>query len=111
MEKGTNEVTRDKIIKTEDEKATFENDSQALTGNAGPAEAESSDLSAEEASHTAREEIPDGDSFMKLYEESLKSIQEGEVIKGEIVQIGKEYVLVDIGYKSEGRLIHRVDSD
>ncbi|MBW2143509.1 MAG: 30S ribosomal protein S1 [Deltaproteobacteria bacterium] len=41
---------------------------------------------------------------MKLYEESLKSIQEGEVIKGEIVQVGKEYVLVDIGYKSEGQI-------
>ncbi len=46
----------------------------------------------------------DTDSFGKLYEESLKSIQEGEVVKGEIVQIDKEYVLVDIGYKSEGQI-------
>ncbi|HBF43220.1 MAG TPA: 30S ribosomal protein S1 [Desulfobacteraceae bacterium] len=44
------------------------------------------------------------DNFMELYEESLKSIKEGEVIKGEIVQIDKEYVLVDIGYKSEGHI-------
>ena len=42
------------------------------------------------------------DSFMELYEESLKSIQEGELVKGEIVQVDKEFVLVDIGYKSEG---------
>ena len=46
----------------------------------------------------------DEDNFMKLYEESLKSIQEGEVVPGEIVQVEKEYVLVDIGYKSEGQI-------
>ncbi|MBN2123695.1 MAG: S1 RNA-binding domain-containing protein, partial [Deltaproteobacteria bacterium] len=43
-------------------------------------------------------------NFMELYEESLKSIQEGGVVKGEIVQVDKEYVLVDIGYKSEGQI-------
>jgi small subunit ribosomal protein S1 len=42
--------------------------------------------------------------FMELYEESLKSIREGKVVKGEIIQIGKEFVLVDIGYKSEGQI-------
>jgi small subunit ribosomal protein S1 len=43
-------------------------------------------------------------SFMELYEKSLRSIQEGELVTGEIVMIGKEYVLVDIGYKSEGQI-------
>jgi small subunit ribosomal protein S1 len=43
-------------------------------------------------------------SFKELYERSLKSIQEGELVSGEIVMIGKEYVLVDIGYKSEGQI-------
>ncbi|MBT3260078.1 MAG: S1 RNA-binding domain-containing protein, partial [Deltaproteobacteria bacterium] len=46
----------------------------------------------------------DADNFMQMYEESLKSIQEGEVVPGEIVQVDKEYVLVDIGYKSEGQI-------
>jgi small subunit ribosomal protein S1 len=41
---------------------------------------------------------------MELYEESLKSIREGKVVRGEIVQIDKEFVLVDIGYKSEGQI-------
>ncbi|MBL7203151.1 MAG: 30S ribosomal protein S1 [Desulfobacteraceae bacterium] len=50
------------------------------------------------------EDTQDSDSFMRLYEESLKSIKEGEVVSGEIVQIDKEYVLVDIGYKSEGQI-------
>ncbi|MFH1487670.1 MAG: 30S ribosomal protein S1, partial [Pseudomonadota bacterium] len=43
-------------------------------------------------------------NFMELYEESLKSIQEGELVTGEIVQVDKEFVLVDIGYKSEGQI-------
>lgn len=46
----------------------------------------------------------DSDSFLELYEESLRSIQEGEVVKGEIVQIEKDHVLVDIGYKCEGQI-------
>jgi small subunit ribosomal protein S1 len=46
----------------------------------------------------------ESDNFMALYEESLKSIQEGELVKGEIVQVDKEFVLVDIGYKSEGQI-------
>jgi small subunit ribosomal protein S1 len=56
---------------------------------------------------------PAGPSFMELYEESLKSIQEGKVVKGQILQIDKEYVLVDIGYKSEGtvRIAEFMDSD
>jgi small subunit ribosomal protein S1 len=48
--------------------------------------------------------ILEGQSFMELYEESLQSIQEGKVIRGEIVQIDEEFVLVDIGYKSEGQI-------
>ncbi len=46
-------------------------------------------------------------SFMELYEKSLKEYQEGELVKGEIVMIGKEFVLIDIGYKSEGQI--RID--
>lgn len=59
------------------------------------------------------ENFMDTGNFMELYEESLKSIQEGEVVKGEIVQIDKEFVLVDIGYKSEGQIPVRefIDSD
>jgi len=46
----------------------------------------------------------DGKNFMELYEESLKSIQEGGLVHGTIVHVDKEFVLVDIGYKSEGQI-------
>ncbi|PIZ17179.1 30S ribosomal protein S1 [Candidatus Desantisbacteria bacterium CG_4_10_14_0_8_um_filter_39_17] len=41
----------------------------------------------------------------KEYEETMgraKDLKEGSIIKGKVVHIGKEEILVDIGYKSEG---------
>jgi small subunit ribosomal protein S1 len=58
----------------------------------------------EEAADKLQENVPDHHDFMELFEENLKSIREGKVVKGEIVQIDKEFVLVDIGYKSEGQI-------
>ena len=52
----------------------------------------------------SEEDFQGGNQFMELFEESLKSIQTGKVTKGEIVKIDKEFVLVDIGYKSEGQI-------
>jgi small subunit ribosomal protein S1 len=43
-----------------------------------------------------------GINMEEMYERSLRQIQEGELITGKIVQIEEDYVLVDIGYKSEG---------
>ena len=48
--------------------------------------------------------IPGSKDLAKLYEESLRRIHEGEVVKGEIVQVDEKHVLVDIGYKSEGQI-------
>ncbi|MDB9823245.1 30S ribosomal protein S1 [Deltaproteobacteria bacterium] len=62
------------------------------------------DISDPESSAEDVNEDPETGSFMDLYEKSLKSIQEGELVSGEIVMIGKEHVLVDIGYKSEGQI-------
>ncbi len=40
--------------------------------------------------------------FEKLYEESFREPQEGELVKGTVVKIANDSVIVDIGYKSEG---------
>jgi small subunit ribosomal protein S1 len=44
--------------------------------------------------------------FARLFEESSKnvSLKEGEVVKGRIIRINRDYVIVDIGFKSEGRI-------
>ncbi len=49
-------------------------------------------------------EIEDMGSMQDLYEQSFRNIQEGEVIRGKIVQISDDFVMVDIGYKSEGQI-------
>lgn len=40
----------------------------------------------------------------KLYESTMGSISEGEIIKGRVVHIGESSVAVDIGFKSEGAI-------
>ena len=58
------------------------------------------DLSVE-TSDSSDEKMED---MMALYEESFKRFAEGEVVVGRIISIDKDYVLVDIGYKSEGQI-------
>ena len=44
----------------------------------------------------------DEEMISRLYEETLKSVQEGKIIEGSIVKLGKREVIVDVGLKSEG---------
>ena len=50
------------------------------------------------------EEEESMESLMEMYEESFKRFAEGEVVTGKIISVDKDYVLVDIGYKSEGQI-------
>jgi small subunit ribosomal protein S1 len=43
-----------------------------------------------------------GESFADLFENSLRAIKEGEVVKGTVLAIDDENVSIDIGFKSEG---------
>ena len=52
----------------------------------------------------AAPEMSEEEQMSELYEESLRRVQEGEVVKGRIVSITKDFVMVDIGYKSEGQI-------
>jgi len=49
-----------------------------------------------------REGATDQDEMAQLYEESFKSFEEGAVIKGRVIQVRQDGVVVDVGYKSEG---------
>lgn len=44
------------------------------------------------------------EELKKLYEGTLSSISEGEIVKGRIVHIGDNHITVDIGFKSEGAI-------
>src|SRR6476661_7723436 len=51
-------------------------------------------------------EVGGEESFAALFEESLKKedIKEGAIVRGRVIQLAKDYVVVDIGYKSEGQV-------
>jgi small subunit ribosomal protein S1 len=44
------------------------------------------------------------DEFEALFEESLRTVKPGEVVKGIVVGITSTHVLIDVGYKSEGQI-------
>src|SRR5947207_13573461 len=48
----------------------------------------------------------DPESFAALFEEeSLRHVvKEGDIVKGKVIHVGKDHVVVDIGYKSEGTI-------
>lgn len=72
-------------------------------------------IDSDDDSSAQREQNPssgDLESLMDLYEESFKKFAEGEVVTGKIISVDKDYVLVDIGYKSEGQIaIHEFMDD
>jgi small subunit ribosomal protein S1 len=46
------------------------------------------------------------ESFASLFEESLRQeeVKEGDILQGTVIGLGKDFVIVDIGYKSEGQI-------
>ena len=42
--------------------------------------------------------------WRELYDRSLRDISEGEIIRGTVLNVTDDAVLVDIGYKSEGTI-------
>ena len=45
-----------------------------------------------------------GEDFGRMFEESMRSVTPGEIVRGRVVKIGPEVVTIDIGYKSEGHI-------
>jgi len=54
----------------------------------------------------AEAQQPEEEDFAALYEASIKDheLREGEIVKGEVIQLNPDHVVVDIGYKSEGTI-------
>jgi small subunit ribosomal protein S1 len=46
------------------------------------------------------------DSFAALFEESLRQeeVKEGDIVRGTVIAVAKDYAIIDIGYKSEGQI-------
>ncbi|MBI3783434.1 MAG: S1 RNA-binding domain-containing protein, partial [Deltaproteobacteria bacterium] len=53
--------------------------------------------------HVRDAAAPSGESdFGALFEQSMKAVRPGEVVRGRVVHVSKDFVTVDIGFKSEG---------
>jgi len=46
----------------------------------------------------------EGEDFRELYQESLKTLEEGQLLKGTVINITPDHVTVDVGFKSEGQI-------
>ena len=44
------------------------------------------------------------DDFQSLFEESLQAVKPGGVVTGKVVDVNPTHVVVDVGYKTEGRI-------
>ena len=42
--------------------------------------------------------------LLDIYESSISKFEEGQVVTGTVISVGREAVLVDVGYKSEGQI-------
>ncbi len=51
---------------------------------------------------TADEDELDYEQLVALYDESMRHLEEGEIVNGTVVDITGSQVVVDVGYKSEG---------
>jgi small subunit ribosomal protein S1 len=40
----------------------------------------------------------------EFYEKSFRELAEEEIVRGRVVEVGKEFVTIDVGYKSEGQV-------
>jgi len=90
MEKQTDKMNEQTIMNNQTETKEIKTNQETADSAAALPNAEGSGGSRDEK------------NFMELYEESLKSIEEGGLVTGVIVHVDKEFILVDIGYKSEG---------
>ncbi len=50
----------------------------------------------------SKQVVEDKDSFYADLEKSLKAIRVGEIVSGNVVQVNKDEVFINIGYKSDG---------
>ncbi len=42
------------------------------------------------------------DAMVDLYDSTIKSIKEGEIVRGRVLAVTVQYIIVDVGFKSEG---------
>ncbi len=82
---------------TEDTENTNEAAEEAVSQPAGANATANGTLEADMQEYSA-------ETMESLYNQTMQNFKEGEVVRGTVVGLTDDYVLVDIGYKSEGAI-------
>lgn len=56
------------------------------------------------ANRTANTDLTDFEALLQEKYEEKESLSEGRIVKGRIVKVSKDHVVIDVGYKSEGEV-------
>ncbi len=91
---------------TEQIKQTDGSDSTSIAGTNATPDSDNEALTEKTEKNAAQTADSEAsmESMMDLYEESFKRFREGELVTGKIISVDKDFVSVDIGYKSEGQI-------
>ncbi len=103
VDQAIEQETTDQPSSTEKEESATEAQAQASDG--GEQDSGSEQEAAEEAD-SDDEGDEEGETFGSLFEESLlqTQVEDGEILRGVVISITKDHVMVDIGGKSEGQI-------
>ncbi len=114
-EKEVNEGQAKADVHSEDSEMNMDEESEKTEKNSSyedveeePTQSESEPSAKETESEDEEKEfdvLPDDidhDNMLEAYDETLRDFEEGEIVKGVVIKIDRDEVMVDVGYKSEG---------
>ncbi len=104
MQDLNNEITNDNVVENEnifENENVIEGESVFESVNENMNEIESENIIEIESTSESENESPD-EILMEEYEKSLISLSEGDTVKGTVLSLNDEEVIVNIGYKADG---------
>ncbi len=99
------EETTDDIVTEDDSQEVVSEETISASDTASPeVVSESTEQTAETESDAVDEQaVPmSQESLEEAYDNSLKAFTDGEIVKGTVVDVSRDEVMIDIGFKSEG---------
>ncbi|MBD3182701.1 30S ribosomal protein S1 [Candidatus Poribacteria bacterium] len=113
-ETSDNEVTDETVAEQESGEAQSQDESEAQEPSDQKKSSKDEESSDEDADDDIDIDLEDLDlddldlneeereKLLEAYDETLKDFEEGEIVKGIVVKVDRDEVMVDVGYKSEG---------
>lgn len=104
METNREETTTSTSSESNVEDKMSANNAEETNESGNPSLEEKKEIGEPNPPQTVLTSKSDGEDFGQMFEESMRSVQPGEIVRGRVVNLGSEFVTIDIGYKSEGHV-------